>query len=407
MTLHLAESTSEDMSARGVAVAAGFCPIRLRRIKAVMGRWVDDGAIPGFSAVVSRGGRTVLDLTMGLQDPITGAAMRPDSVFRIYSMTKPIVSAAAMALVEAGRMKLTDPVTDYLPAFADLEVLIDPDDDALRTEKAVRPIRIIDLFRHTAGFTHGVFGATPLDAAYRRAGIPDEEATNAELVARLARLPLKHQPQTVWEYGRSTDVLGHLLEVVSGAPLSLVLQHTLLGPLGMVDTGFHAPADRVVEPFPDDHELAELPYIDVSRPPRFEAAGEGLVSTPRDYARFCQMILNGGVLGGERVLGRKTVELMLTDVVGDFFDRGTWWLPGDGHGFSLGFGIRRPGPRTSTVIAPLLGSEGECFWAGNAGTYFWIDPRERLTGVFMMQSCRHLLRAIDQFKTLVLQAIVD
>lgn len=407
MSVELAPSRPRPETIPADQVMAGFCRSRLARVAEVFGRWIAEGAIPGFSAVVVRDDRTVLDIAAGVQDPATGRAMSPDSLFRVYSMTKPIVSAAAMALMEAGQLKLADPVADYIPVLANPDVLIDPDDESLRTEKAQRPIRVVDLLRHTAGFTHGVFGTMPLDAAYRRAGVPDEAASNADLVARLASLPLKYQPQTVWEYGRSTDVLGHLLEVVSGLPLSVFLERTVLDPLGMTHTGFWGRPDLIAEPFPDDHAFAELPYLDVRRPPAFEAAGEGLVSTPQDYALFCRMILNGGTLAGERILGRKTVELMLTDVIGDFFDRGAWWLPGEGHGFGFGFGVRSPGPRTSTVIAPMLGSDGECFWAGNAGTYFWIDPRERLAGVFMMQSCRHLLPAIDQFKTLVLQAIVD
>jgi len=399
---------------RAVPEEVGLSSERLARIGEVIGAGIEKGEIPGFVALVARHGRIAYHEAFGKQDPETGVPMRKDSIFRIYSMTKPITSTAAMILVEEGRIKLSDPIGKYLPELAELEAATNADTAAsvadLKTEKADAPIRVVDLLRHTSGLTYGVFGDTPVEKLYLDGGINDLSITNEKLVTLLADLPLKYQPQTTWEYSRATDVLGRLIEVVSGQSLGEFFEARILDPLGMDDTGFYVPEeklDRLAEPFPSDKEGLVLKYIDVTEPPSFEAGGQGLTSTVMDYARFAQTMLDGGALDGVRILGTKTAELMRTDTVGTLFDHGTWYLPGPSHGFGLGFAVRTEGARSPGFLAAMHGSVGEFYWAGYAGTYFWIDPEEDLFGIYMMQSVQQLLPYAEQFKTLVMQSLID
>lgn len=392
----------------------GLSSERLDRISTVLGEGIESGEIPGFVALVARRGRIAYFESAGVRDPATGDAMPRNAIFRIYSMTKPITSTAVMMLVEEGKLKLSDPVSKYLPELADLKAATNADeaDDAaaLETEPAAQPMMVVDLLRHTSGITYGVFGNTPVEKLYLDGGINDLTVTNASLVEQLGTLPLKYQPGTVWEYGRSTDVLGRLIEVVSGQTLGEFFQTRIFAPLDMTDTAFHVSSKkihRLVEPFAADHEGLVLKYIDVTGPPSFEAGGQGLTSTPVDYLRFLQMMLNGGELDGVRLLGSKTVELMTQDHVGAMFDHGTFYIPGPGHGFGLGFAVRNEGPRSPGILAAMQGSAGEYYWAGYAGTYFWVDPSEELIGIYMMQSVQQLLPYATAFKSLVLQAVID
>jgi len=392
----------------------GLSSERLDRISEVLGAGVSRGEIPGYVALVARRGRIVYFESNGVTDPERDASMPRNAIFRIYSMTKPITSTAVMILVEEGKLKLSDPVSKYLPELEGLEAATNADEasDAsnLETEPAAQPIMVVDLLRHTSGITYGVFGETPVEKLYLDGGMNDLTTTNTKLVSQLGALPLKYQPGTVWEYGRSTDVLGRLIEVVSGQTLGEFFQTRIFQPLGMVDSAFHvAPGKlkRLAEPHAGDREGLILKYIDVTSPPSFEAGGQGLTSTATDYVRFLQMMLNGGELDGVRILGSKTVELMTQDHVGDMFDHGTFYIPGPGHGFGLGFAVRGEGPRSPGILTEMQGSAGEYFWAGYAGTYFWVDPSEELIGIYMMQSVKQLLPYATSFKSLVLQAVID
>jgi CubicO group peptidase (beta-lactamase class C family) len=397
--------------------SVGLSAQRLERIGAVLKAKVDAGEIPGYVALVARRGKVAYFEAYGTQDANSKTAMSRDSIFRIYSMTKPITSVAAMMLVEEGRMKLSDPVSMYLPELGKLQVATNgsaADAAGLQLKPATQPIRVVDLLMHTSGLTYGFFKTFPgggaLEQMYLDGGENDLDITNAELVSRLSKLPLKFEPGSTWWYSRSTDVLGRLIEVVSGMSLGEYFQSRIFAPLDMKDSAFSVTAAkgaRLAQPFDADRKDRLLQYTDPLKPVKFEAGGQGLTSTVRDYARFLQMMLNRGTLDGARLLGSKTVELMTTDNIGSAIEHGPAFLPGQSHGFGLGFAVRVPGPRAPAALNPMHGSVGEYYWAGYAGTYFWVDPKEELIGVYMMQSVQHLLWYATTFKTLVEQAIVD
>jgi CubicO group peptidase (beta-lactamase class C family) len=396
----------------------GLSSERLKRMDEVLGAGVASKEIPGYVALVARRGKVAYFKASGVQDPGTGKPMSTDSIFRIYSMTKPITSTAVMILVEEGKISLSDPIAKYLPEFANVQVATNAmtakDAAAIQTAAATRPILIVDLMRHTTGLTYAFMkalpGATPIEQMYIDRGANDLDVTNAEFVKRVATIPLKHQPGTTWQYGMNTDVLGRLVEVVSGMSLGEFMQKRIFAPLEMTDTSFQVPASKVArfaEPFAAERQGLILPYTEPTKPVKFEAGGQGLTSTPMDYLRFAQMTLNGGVLDGNRILSRKTVELMTMDHVGTAIDHGPLYFPGQSHGFGLGFAVRMDGPRNPGALSPMHGSNGEYFWAGYAGTFFWVDPKEQLIGIYMMQSVQHLLKYANTFKTLVVQSIVD
>jgi CubicO group peptidase (beta-lactamase class C family) len=398
--------------------SVGLSSARLAHIKEVLGAGVDRGEIPGYTALVSRKGKVAYFESYGVQDPKTKKAMARDSIFRIYSMTKPITSVAAMILVEEGRIRLTDPVSKYLPELANLQVAVNAHEATnpadIKTAPAKKPILVVDLMRQTSGFTYAFFkgrpGSTPVEQMYLDGGMNDLEITNAELVTRISKLPLKYEPGTTWWYSNSTDVLGRLIEVVSGMTLGEFFKQRITGPLGMNDTAFSvapAGAGRFAEPFDADREGLILQYTDPLKPVKFEAGGQGLTSTVMDYTRFLQMLLNGGTLDGTRLLSRKTIEVMTSDHVGQAIDHGLLYLPGQNDGFGLGFAVRVAGPRNPSGMNTMHGSVGEYRWGGYAGTFFWVDPSEQLIAVYMMQSVRNLQPYASEFKTLVLQAIVD
>jgi CubicO group peptidase (beta-lactamase class C family) len=317
--------------------------------------------------------------------------MRKDSIFRIYSMTKPIVSVAVMMLVEEGRLQITEPVSKYIPELKNLKVGVEKTDDAgnkkLELVPAAREITIQDLLRHTSGLTYGVFGKSLVKDEYTKAGVDSRDQTNAEVMQKLAAVPLHFQPGTTWEYSRSVDVLGHLLERVSGQPLDAHLEARIFKPLGMKDSGFWVPApkqNRIAEAFDTDPDSkAKVTLTEIRSAPKLLSGGGGAVSTAGDYLRFAQMLLNGGELDGVRLLSRKTVEYMMSDHLGavraSSLQRGAAYLPGPGYGFGLGFAVRKEQGRS-----PVPGSVGEYFWGGVTGTYFWIDPQEQLVVVLML-----------------------
>jgi CubicO group peptidase (beta-lactamase class C family) len=356
---------------------SGLSSAGLARLENTMRGEVERGRIPGVVMMIQRDGQLAYSKALGKQNPASGAEMRDDSIFRIYSMTKPIVSVGIMMLVEEGRITLSDPVAKHIPELKDLKVGVEKD-GKLEIVSAQRQPTIQDLLRHTSGFTYGVFGKSMVKELYTKNGVDSDQHTNAELVQKLAKVPLMYQPGTTWEYGRSTDVLGHVIERVSGQTLDVFLQARILGPLGMKDTAFHAAPDRharIAEAFAKDPDSgAAVNLLNVREPPKYLAGGQGLVSTAADYLRFAQMLLNGGELGGVRLLGRKTVEYMASDHLGAI--RG----PGPGYGFGLGFAVR-----LANGLSAAPGSAGEHNWSGYGGTTFWVDPKERLVAVFMSQ----------------------
>jgi len=402
---------------KGKPEDVGLSSSRLNRIEEIFGGKVKAGEIPGYVALVARHGKVVYFEANGMQDPNAKKAMSRDSIFRIYSMTKPLTSVAAMILVEEGKIKLSDPVSTYLPELANLQVATNADTAKtaaeLKTEPAKSQIRVLDLLMHTSGFTYGFFKGVPgggvIEQMYIDGGEGDLNISNAELVTRISKLPLKYQPGTTWWYSRSTDVLGRLIEVVSGMTLGEFFEKRISQPLGMADTAFQvAPGkvSRFAEPFDDDKKGLILLYTDPTKPVKFEAGGQGLTSTVMDYARFAHMLLNGGSLGGTQILGKKTVELMTNNQLQPGIDRGPFFIPGPGNGFGLLGGVRVEGPRAPGVLNPMDGSVGEYYWAGYAGTYFWVDPKEELVGVYMMRSVKNLLWYATMFKTLVVQSVV-
>jgi len=361
----------------------GLSPAGLAKLTAIMQREIDAKHVPGVSILIARGGKVGYRRDLGALRP-GGPAMPGNAIFRIYSMTKPIVSTALMMLVEDGRLFIADPVAKYIPEFADPKVGVEKD-GKLELVPAKRPITIQDLLRHTSGLTYGFTGNAMVQRLYIEAKIGDFNVPSAEMVAALAKLPLLQQPGTSWDYGHSTDVVGRIVEVISGQSLGAFLREKIFAPLGMNDTGFFTTPDkfeRLAEPFDKDPDTgAAVQLLNPRAAPKFEMGGGGLVSTMDDYARFMQMLYFGGTLGSARILGRKTIEFMTSDHLGPNVRIGTTFLLAPGHGFGLGFAVRR-----DAGMAPFPGTPGEYFWGGIAGTAFWIAPREELMALMMIQA---------------------
>lgn len=375
----------------------GFSSERLARLTQLLQSKVDSGAIPGAVLVVARDGKVVYQQAVGFQDREKKTGMKSDAIFRIASMSKPITSVAVMMLVEEGKIDLLAPVSQYLPEFKDVKVGVEKLDGTtgkpmLALEDPQHPMTVQDLLRHTSGLVYGPFGASLVHQAYTKANLFDNGQTLAEFVTKLTKLPLAHQPGTTWEYGMSTDVLGRIVEVVSGMPFDQFVEQHVTKPLGMRDTGFYlsaAQAPRVAEPQVDPATGKRPPMASIENLTKEKlkwfSGGGGMLSTATDYARFCQMLANGGELDGVRLLSPKTVALMSSDQlpsgmprVGGFEDLAP--IAETGQSFGLGFAVRtRLGPN------PANGSVGDYFWAGAYGTYFWLDPQERLHAVLMIQ----------------------
>lgn len=412
-TLLLVSGAAADPLARAKAEEVGLSSERLDRIGQTLRADVERGRIPGAVVIVARKGRIAYFDTVGFRDKSSGAPMPPDAIFRIASMTKPLVSVATMMLYEEGRLFLTDPVSKYIPELANRQVGIEKLDPAtgktvFYTVPAVSEMTIQDLLRHTSGFTYGNRGTTHVHKLYEggTSGL-SRELTPPEFIERLAKLPLLNQPGTTWEYGVSTDVLGRVVEIVAGKPLGQVLAERILKPLKMPDTGFVVTADkagRLAQALAIDPDTGkEIKLFDPTKPPKFECGGGCGVSTAGDYVRFTQMLLSRGTLDGTRILGRKTIEYMTSDHLGTRIAPGPAYSPGPGYGFGLGFAVRK-----ETGIAPLTGSAGDYNWGGAFGTGFWVDPKEELTVVFMAQAPGPIRVHYRQLmKTLVLEAIVN
>lgn len=409
--------------------AVGLSSERLDRITKAMEEDVANGEVVGALALVARKGKIAYLEHRGVADTAKKVPMDDDTIFRIYSMSKPITSVAVMTLYEEGHFFLDDPVSNFIPELGGLSV-IDPDsvessapafnipDESavnnpqrvatptdLKTVPARRDMTIRDLLRHTSGLTYGFFGNSAIDQLYQKNGILFADRDLAHMVEKLGDIPLLNQPGDVWHYSASTDVLGRLVEVVSGQPFDEFLEERIFTPLDMVDTGFYVPKskmDRFAELYaPDDDGLipaAPMISRNFVNDPTFFSGGGGMVSTAQDYYRFCQMMLNGGELDGKRILSRKTVELMTANHLHGIENS----MEDGGYGFGLGFAVAED---VGKIGQPF--TAGEYNWGGAAGTKFWIDPKEEFIGVYMVQILPHPGRFGDEFKVLAYQSIAD
>jgi CubicO group peptidase (beta-lactamase class C family) len=355
---------------------------RLQRMSDAFKRDIDKGTIPGVTVMVARRGQIGWFEALGRQNPASAAPMAHNSIFRIFSMTKPIVSVGIMMLAEDGHFLLSDPVEKFIPEFSNQKVGVE-NNGKLDLVPRTRSITLQDLLRHTSGITYDHTGNGLVQQMYQQSRLRSRKISNAEHAALVASLPLISQPGSEWNYSRSTDILGRVIEVVSGKTLGAFLAERILAPLAMAETAFHTGpenADRLAEPFATDPWSGEeVKLFNMLEKPAMESGGGGLVSTTMDYARFCQMLLNGGTLDGNRIIGRKTLQLMASDHLGPGIKiQGPLLQPG--HGFGLGFAVR-----TAEGMASVAGSVGQFFWSGVAGTFFWIDPEEELFAVFMAQ----------------------
>lgn len=410
-------ATATSVFAEGPVVAkpqeGGFSSAGLARLDAYIKNEIAGNKIPGATMLIQRNGKTVYFNSFGVRDPGTKAPMTPTTIFRIYSMSKPITTVAAMMLVEEGRLQLDDPLSKYIPAFADVKVGVETRGEDGKTGldlvPAKRPITIQDLMRHTSGITYGFFGEGLVKKAYVDAHLfsGDVELDNAAFADRIAQLPLAYQPGTTWDYSHSVDILGRVIEVVSGKSLYQFEKERLLDPLGMKDTAFYVtdPAKQalVAEPFPNDRTIGNDAVMNDPRvAQKWESGGGGMVSTIGDYARFAQMVLNGGTLDGKRYLSPKTIAYMGSNHIGPGSGvvPGPYYLPGAGFGFGLGFAVR-----TEAGVSPMEGSVGEMNWSGAGGTTFWVDRSENMFVVFMAQTVAQRGRIRVALKNIVYGAL--
>jgi CubicO group peptidase (beta-lactamase class C family) len=376
----------------------GLSSERLDRIGQVLRADVERGRIPGAVVVVARKGRIAYVQPVGFRDKAAGTPMTPEAIFRIASMTKPIVTVAALSLMEEGQLLLSDPVSKYIPAFKGQTV-------GIERAPAEREMTIQDLMRHTSGLTYGNRGTTEIYKMYPQSSNTSSlTLTMDEFIEQLSKAPLLYQPGTRWEYSLSTDVLGRVVEIVAGKPLGEVLAERVYRPLKMTDTTFLVPVDkraRIAQPLATHPDTgAEYKVHDPSVRRKFDCGGGCAVSTAGDYTRFAQMLLNRGVLDGARVLAPRTVALMTADHLGSSA-RGSNYFAGPGYTWGLGVAVRE-----ATGISPMAGSAGDYFWPGAFATYWWADPKEEMVVVFMTQSPlgRHYQQLV---RALVLQAIAE
>ena len=401
--------------------SVGMSAQRLARIKEAFAQEIDKGNLPGVVVLVARKGKLVYSETIGFQNKEAGKPLSKDAIFRIYSMTKPLVSVAAMMLVEDGRMQLNDAVSKFIPVVKGLQVSAAKADGefariAYSPVPTDRETTVQDLLRHTSGLAYANLTLnSPVKEAYAKGGIDGDPRglTPAQEIESFSKSPLAHQPGTVWEYSLSTDMLGRVIEAVSGKRLADFMEERLFRPLEMKDTGFWVTQEkmsRLAEALPLDAWSGQPnKLLDVSAVPNNDSGGGGGVSTAADYLRFAQMMANGGQLDGKRYLSRTTVELMTSDHLGTRIQALSPMTPGEvllstpGYTFGLGFAVRQ-----AAGVAGVSGSAGEFMWGGYAGTYFWVDPKEQLVGVYMTQApspIRAYYRKL--FKQLVYSAIND
>ena len=419
----------------------GLSAERLGRIAARFDAYVDEGKIPGYLVLIARRGKAAYLHRYGLRDVEAALPVEEDTIFRIYSMTKPITSVAVLTLYERSLLHLDDPASEYIPGFGELEIYASGDEHSWRTAPAEREMSIRDLLTHTSGLTYGHMHAHPVDAMYRqRRFFEDAEMTLEDFAAGLSELPLLFSPGTRWSYSVATDVLGCIIEVISGKRLDQYFADEILAPLGMVDTAFTIAPDKVGR-FAANYERDGAGFRLIDQPgessyasqPKLPSGGGGLISTANDYLRFAQMLLNKGEFQGERILSRRTVELMTSNHLPGGCDLANMGYTihsdtrSEGVGMGLGarHNLRRGGARTETrhegvgfglggsvlldpAAAQILASPGEFAWGGAASTFFWIDPREEMTAIFLTQlmpSSSYPIRR--ELRVLANQAIVE
>jgi CubicO group peptidase (beta-lactamase class C family) len=382
---------------------------RFEQLTAFFDNEIAQRKIPGAVVLIQQHGRPIYQKCFGVRDVKTGAPMTADTIFALHSMTKPITSVAAMMLIEQGRLALTDPVASYIPAFANVQVGVETERDGqplLAREPPRRPVTIEDLLRHTSGITYGYIGGELIKQAYTAADLFEEPLDNKVFADRIAELPLARQPGTLWRYGHSTDVLGRIIEIVTGRTLYQFAKQHIFDPLGMVDTRFVADAEqlpRMAAPLPDDLILQRAVAERLAHP-GWQSGGGGLIATTTDYAKFAQMILDRGDGGGRRLLGEDAFRQMTTDQIGEGsgVGRDYFYFPGDGFGFGYGLAVRvAPGEANP----PPPGSIGELKWDSGSGTFFGVDPKLGLVYVLMQQTQRERGRITKAFKQLVYDAM--
>jgi CubicO group peptidase (beta-lactamase class C family) len=383
--------------------------------RAALERFGDDvrnevatGKIPGAVLLIQQHGKPVYLESFGVRDPGSSQPMTPDTIFQIYSMSKAVTSVAAMMLVDDGKLALDDPVSKYIHSFANAKVGVDPSDEAgkhpLKLEPLKRPITVRDLLRHTSGITYGFFGETVVQKLYADPLLYAGDFDNAEFADRIAVLPLADQPAVRWNYSHSTDVLGRVVEVASGQTLYQFEKQRLFDPLGMSETTYHLADEtkwpRLAKPFPADR-FRVAGIRDPTLPRRWESGGAGLVSTAGDYARFLQMLLNGGKLDGKRYLKPETVAQMTSDQIGPETGiiHDPFYFPGPSSGFGLGFAVRTAPPPNTTW--PL----GEYRWDGAGGSFYFVDPTDDLLVVFMVHAPTQGGRIQLALKTMMFEAL--
>ena len=387
----------------------GLSSERLNRISETLKAHTEKGVIPGAVVLVARRGKIAYFESFGVRNLGTGSPMQKDTIFQIYSMSKPITSVAAMQLHEQGRFYLGDPVSKFISEFNQMEVGIEKTDPTtgektFSTEPAKSQITMHDLLRHTSGLTYGFMGTSKINMMYKEAGLSNPDQTLEEMVMKISKLPLTSQPGTRWGYSRSTDVLGRVIEVISGISLSKYIEENILQPLQMNNTGFYVKPENiemVAKPGPKAH----WPSVYPTSPPKLFLGGQGMVSTAADYLHFIQMLMNGGQLDGLRLLGKNTVEYMTADHLGSSIPKkGPGYFLGEGTGFGLGFAVRE-----SLGLPAVPGKVGDYAWMGVGGTSFFVSPSEELCAVFMAEANDMGIMAYYArlFKTMVMQAIVD
>lgn len=396
---------------------AGFSSERLQRLSARLTEGAARGDFPGGVLVIGRKGKIVLQQSFGLRDPSSGAPMQDDAIFRIASMTKPFASLAIMMLAEEGKLSIVDPVSKYLPELKDMKVGVmktgADGKTTLTLEPQRNPMTVHDLLRHTSGLPSANARGNLIKRMYAEAKIGNRSLTNQQYIDALSKLPLLYQPGTTWEYGASVDVLGVIVERVSGLPLDRFIAERIAGPLKLSDTGFAAPqahAHRGARPQPEGPKKILPNIVPVTAVQTFKSGGGGMVSTAPDYARFAQFWLNRGELDGVRLVSPKTIDLMTANHLPPGTATGADMYrfealepsPRMGQGFGLGFAVRTDAGRN-----PLPGSVGDYYWGGAQGTYFWIDPKEQLYVVWMMQSPAARLPSRFLLRAMVYQALIQ
>jgi CubicO group peptidase (beta-lactamase class C family) len=407
VTVAICASWAGSIHASGIPAPA---PDKLERITAFFDNEVTSGRLPGAIVLIQQHGKPVYLKCFGLRDVRTRAPMTPDTIFSVHSMTKPITSVAAMMLVDEGKLSPKDPLSKYIPAFADVKVAIEPPgENSLATVELVppnRPVTIEDLMRQTSGITYEYIGADWIQKIYHEGHLFDGKFDNKEFAERIAKLPLSRQPGTLWRYGHSTDVLGRVIEIVSGTTLYAFEKERIFDPLGMTSTRYVLTTDeeraRMARPLPTDQILLEGERDRLAHP-EWESGGGGLLSTITDYARFAQMLLNGGEFDGKRYLSPAAFKDMTTDHIGpgSGVGRDYWYFPGDGFGYGYGIGVRTdPG----NARPPPPGSIGELKWDSGSGTYFGVDPKLDMIYILLEQTQNERGRITPAFRKLVYDA---